>query len=385
MTDRGIVVVGAGIVGASLAYHLSGRGRPVTLIDAGLPASGATYASFAWIGRPAVSDLPSAPLRYLALEEYRRLEKELGELSIRWSGAITWDGFDATGPRIDDVRALEPHLLDPPAVAVHRSEDAAFDPVATTELLVTAARDRGARVLTGVLATALDHGAGTVGGAGTTAHEQHAQTASGARATARDHRASTVSGAGTTASDQNATTVSGVHTTAGFLPAETVVLAAGTGTVALCAGIGVALPVAPSPAILVRLSAAPGLVRTIVATSSLEVRQLDDGTVLAPEAYSGEKDQAALLATARRVRDRFAASFAGADDTKVLSAEIGWRPMPADEEPIIGRPTGTHGLYVAVMHSAITLAAAAGRLAASEILTGVPAPELAGCRPDRFH
>ncbi|MEU8357122.1 FAD-dependent oxidoreductase [Nonomuraea sp. NPDC048882] len=355
MTDRGIVVVGAGIVGASLAYHLSGRGRPVTLIDAGLPASGATHASFAWIGRPAVSDLPSAPLRYLALEEYRRLEKELGELSIRWSGAITWDGFDATGPRIDDVRALEPHLLDPPAVAVHRSEDAAFDPVATTELLVTAARDRGARVLTGVLATALDH------------------------------RPSTVSGAGTTASDQNATTVSGVHTTAGFLPAETVVLAAGTGTVALCAGIGVALPVAPSPAILVRLSAAPGLVRTIVATSSLEVRQLDDGTVLAPEAYSGEKDQAALLATARRVRDRFAASFAGADDTKVLSAEIGWRPMPADEEPIIGRPTGTHGLYVAVMHSAITLAAAAGRLAASEILTGVPAPELAGCRPDRFH
>lgn len=39
---------------------------------------------------------------------------------------------------------------------------------------------------------------------------------------------------------------------------------------------------------------------------------------------------------------------------------------------------------VAVMHSAITLTAAAGRLAATEILTGRPAPELAGCRPDRF-
>ncbi|MEV5896532.1 NAD(P)/FAD-dependent oxidoreductase [Nonomuraea fuscirosea] len=339
MTDRGIVVVGAGIVGASLAYHLSGRGRPVTLIDAGLPASGATRASFAWIGRSAVSDLPSAPLRYLALEEYRRLEKELPELSIRWTGSITWDGFDGTGPRIDDVGALEPHLLDPPAVAVHHPEDAAFDPVATTELLVAAARDRGVRVLTGVPATALDHRAGTV---------------------------------------------SGVRTTAGILPAETVVLAAGTGTVALCSGIGVTLPVAPSPAVLVRLSAVPGLVRTIVATSSLEVRQLDDGTVLMPVAYSGETDQAALLATARRVRDRFAASFAGADGAKILSAEIGWRPMPADEEPIIGRPAGTHGLYVVVMHSAITLAAAAGRLAAAEILTGAPAPELAGCRPDRF-
>ncbi|GGL02422.1 hypothetical protein Sme01_47210 [Sphaerisporangium melleum] len=74
MADHGIIVVGAGIIGASLAYHLAGRGRPVTLIDAGLPGSGATRASFAWIGRPAACDLPSAPLRHLALEEYRRLE-----------------------------------------------------------------------------------------------------------------------------------------------------------------------------------------------------------------------------------------------------------------------------------------------------------------------
>jgi glycine/D-amino acid oxidase-like deaminating enzyme len=162
-------------------------------------------------------------------------------------------------------------------------------------------------------------------------------------------------------------------------------LAAGTGTVALCSGIGITLPVEPSPAVLVRLRAAPGLVRTIVATPSLEARQLDDGTILAPTAYSGETDQAALQATARRVRDRFAAAFVGAGDTEIVSVEIGWRPMPVDGEPIIGRPAGTRGLYVAVMHSAITLAAAVGRLAAAEILTGSPADELAGCRPDRFH
>ncbi|MEV4225473.1 FAD-binding oxidoreductase [Nonomuraea sp. NPDC049725] len=340
MADRSIVVIGAGIIGASLAYHLAGRGRPVTLIEAGMPGAGVTRASFAWIGRPVTSDLPSAPLRYLALDEYRRLETELPELSIRWSGSLSWDGFDETpGPRTEDVAALEPHLLDPPAVAVHHPEDAAFDPVAVTDLLVAAARDRGARLLAGVLATALDHQAGTV---------------------------------------------SGVQTTAGVVPAETVVLAAGTGTVALCTGIGITLPIEPSPAILVRLRAAPGLVRTIIATPSLEVRQLNDGTVLAPMAYSGETDQAALLETARRVRDRFAASFTGAGATEVVSVEIGWRPMPTDGEPVIGQPAGTRGLYVTVMHSAITLAAAAGRLAATEILTGVPAPELAGCRPDRF-
>jgi glycine/D-amino acid oxidase-like deaminating enzyme len=341
MAAGSIVVVGAGIVGASLAYHLAGRGRPVTLIDAGLPGSGATRASFAWIGRPLVSDLPSAPLRYLALDEYRRLEKELPRLPVQWSGSISWDGFDESpGPRTDNVLALEPHLIHPPAIAIHRPEDAALDPVATTDLLVAAARDRGARLLTGALVTALDHRAGTVGG---------------------------------------------VQTTAGVVPAETVVLAAGTGTAALCAGIGITVPVEASPAVLVRLRATPRLVRTIVATPSLEVRQLNDGTVLAPMAYRGETDQAELLETARRVRDRFVASFSGAGGTTIVSAEIGWRPMPSDGEPVIGRPAQIRGLYVAVMHSAITLAAAAGRLAAAEILTGRPVPELAGCRPDRFH
>jgi glycine/D-amino acid oxidase-like deaminating enzyme len=179
-------------------------------------------------------------------------------------------------------------------------------------------------------------------------------------------------------------TVTGVRTTAGSAEAETVVLAAGTGSVALCAGLGVTVPIEPSPAVLVRLRATPGLVKTIVATPALEFRQLDDGTVLAPTAYNGETDQAALLVTARRVRDLFVASFAGAEDTEIVSVEIGWRPMPTDGEPIIGPPPGTRGLYLAVMHSAITLAAAVGRLAAAEILTGRPAPELTGCRPDRF-
>ncbi|GAB2595926.1 NAD(P)/FAD-dependent oxidoreductase [Kribbella endophytica] len=361
MAERSIVVVGAGIVGASLAYHLSGQGRPVTLIDAGLPGSGVTRSSFAWIGRPVSSDRPSAPLRYLALDEYRRLEAELPGLAIRWTGSLVWDGFDDNpGPSTDDVGGLEPHLVDPPAEAVHNTGDAAFDPVAAAELLVAGARERGARVLVGTTVTALEHQAGQVIGVRTIPAVTGEPTA------------------GTTPA------VIGVRTTAGAIPASTVVLAAGTGSVALCAGVGVTLPVEPSPAILVRLRATPGLVRAIVATPALEARQLDDGTVLAPTVYSGETDQAALLATAQRVRDQFAARFRGGDDAEIISVEVGWRPMPVDDEPIIGAPSGTQGLYVAVMHSAITLAAAVGRLASGEILTDQPAPELEGCRPTRF-
>jgi glycine/D-amino acid oxidase-like deaminating enzyme len=48
MTRR-VVVIGAGIVGASIAYHLARRGAAVTVLDRGQPAGEATEKSFAWI------------------------------------------------------------------------------------------------------------------------------------------------------------------------------------------------------------------------------------------------------------------------------------------------------------------------------------------------
>lgn len=318
MSNR-VVVVGAGIVGASLAYHLAARGQAVTLLDAGLPASGATGSSFAWIGRPETCDLPSAPLRFLALDEYRRLERELPGLQISWTGSRTWDDKSDT-----------PH---------HAPDDGAVDPVEVTELLVAAAVERGAELRVGTPALGL----------------------------VRDGSA-----------------VTGVRTGGGVLPASTVALAAGTGTTALAAGIGVEAPVESSPAVLVRLRAAPGLVRTIVARPELEVRQRADGTLLLPLAYEGQTNRAALQDTAEEARRTLLRYFPGASDVEIVTAEIGWRPMPADGEPIVGAAPGTAGLYLAVMHSGITLAAAAGRLAAEEITTGTAAPELAGCRPERF-
>lgn len=53
MNKTRIVVVGAGIVGASIAYHLSGKGAQVTLIEAGEIANGVT----AIVGRLASQEL----------------------------------------------------------------------------------------------------------------------------------------------------------------------------------------------------------------------------------------------------------------------------------------------------------------------------------------
>ncbi len=62
-----VVVVGAGIVGAAVAYESARAGAEVVLFDKSLPASGVTGDSFTWIGGPRGGDVPddSTPLRPL--------------------------------------------------------------------------------------------------------------------------------------------------------------------------------------------------------------------------------------------------------------------------------------------------------------------------------
>ena len=58
--------------------------------------------------------------------------------------------------------------------------------------------------------------------------------------------------------------------------------------------------------------------------------------------------------------------------------------MPVDGLPIIGPLPGHPGAYLAVMHSAVTLAPAAGRLVADGLIDDLDLGELQGVRPNRF-
>ena len=74
----------------------------------------------------------------------------------------------------------------------------------------------------------------------------------------------------------------------------------------------------------------------------------------------------------------------GAEDMVLDFHTVGYRPTPTDGFPIVGRPKGTSGLYVAVTHSGVTLAPAVGLFAAEEILQGHRNPLLAPYAADRF-
>lgn len=332
---RDLVVVGAGVVGASVAYHAARAGAAVTLVDAGRPGGGVTADSFAWIAA-SVRTGPAAGLRVAATDEYRRLEAELPGLPVTWSGSLSWRSADSApqalpGQEIVDAATaarLEPNLRQPPDWAVWAPGEGAVDPVAVTERMIAGACDHGAQVHVDVPVTAVRRDA--------------------------------------------AGRVVGVDTSAGPLSAGTVVLTAGVATAALAAPLGIRVPVDPSPATLFQFRAPAGLVRTVVNTEDFDLRQVATDRISAA-ADSPEQTLAAIRST-----------FRGAASVELLSARVGARPMPADGEPIIGPVAAVPGLYVAVMHAAVTLAPGVGRLIARELVNATVEPALAGCRLDRF-
>ncbi|MCU0117732.1 FAD-binding oxidoreductase [Pseudomonas sp. B2M1-30] len=348
--DKRIVIVGAGIVGASLAYHLSAKKAHVTLVDAGEIASGVTATSFAWITAAHCGSDPISQLRGAAIEEYRRLEAQVPGLDIRWTGALSYDADAHQTPPPDGVLSanlvsrarileLEPHLKRPPRQAMFAAQEGALDAVAATYALVGGARQNGAKILTH---TPVD---GFI---------------------------------------SKGNQVIGVETASGVIDADVVVMAAGTGIKMLTEQLQTPVPVTASPAIFIRYKARPNLVRTLISSPEMEVRQCADGTLLAAEDYLDNtpenRPQAIALRTARAIQNEL-------DGVVAIEAEVacvGLRPMPEDGIPIIGYLPQINGVYICAMHPGVTLAAVVGRRVSEEIVDLKVAPALAACRPDRF-
>jgi glycine/D-amino acid oxidase-like deaminating enzyme len=304
--------------------------------------------SFAWVRGPSAQAAidGSTPLRRTALEDWARLERDVPGVRVRWSGSLAWgeearshdDMLGADGRLVDadEITRLEPNLRAIPREAIWRPRDGAVDPVAVTEALIDAARRHGAQVRLGEPVRGLRMQGGAV---------------------------------------------VGVDTSMGTFASRTVVLAAGVEVPALCAAVGVDLLIAASPAVLMRFDAPPGLLRRLLHCPWGDFRQTEDGMLLAAAGTANRDElQPNADATLQRLKDM----LGGAPDIQLSDVRIGVRPMPADGLPIIGSLPGVPGCYIAVMHSAVTLAPVAGRLIADDLIDALDLEDLQGVRPDRF-
>ena len=74
----------------------------------------------------------------------------------------------------------------------------------------------------------------------------------------------------------------------------------------------------------------------------------------------------------------------GARDAELDRLTLGFRPMPSDGLPIVGYVPGSAHIYLAVMHSGVTLAPIMGRLISRELLSDDGTDALRPYRPERF-
>jgi glycine/D-amino acid oxidase-like deaminating enzyme len=343
-----VVIVGAGIIGASVAWHLARQGAGVTVIEAGEPGGVATRNSWAWIIAGRGDPEPYFRLRLRAMEEWHRLGRDLPELRIAWPGSLGWQleadelevlarqhtawGYDIRPVGRAEARRIEPHVVDLPDLVLHAPQEGVIEPLPATRLLLSAAQGRGVAVIADAAVRSIE--------------------VSGGR-------------------------VTGVRTTSSHLEADRVIIAAGASSPALAATAGVVLPVADPPALLVVTRPHVRLLNGLVLTPALELRQTADGRFAAATTLADSDLLDEGAAAAARAVDAIERLLGSPESPVVDFHVVGRRPIPSDRMPIVGQAFGIDGLHVVVTHSGITLAAALGRFVADEVMTGRREPLLA--------
>ncbi|KAL6361039.1 hypothetical protein LRP88_04501 [Fusarium phalaenopsidis] len=350
-----VIVVGGGIVGASIAWHLA-RETTVTIVaeDVGGPA---TAASFAWLNASSANEKFYYEFRRRSLERWKQIRLQLPDLPISWSGSLNWHkspedlvkkeknlsawGYDVVHMQKSQIAEREP-FIDTcilPEWGLCYPEEGAIEAHIAARQLIADAEAKGTKLI---------------------------------RTTAKGFC-------------KNNGRVSGVVLASGEeVQGDHVVVAAGLGSVSLLASEELALPVTRVPALLVNSKPTEEkLVNEVINSKYLYVRQTPDGVIRAGCEYPGDDPGDDPEQTARDVFAKIRQTLVGGSNLEFDHYTIGHKPVPEDALPIIG-PTGLDALSIAVMHSGVTNAAIVGELLSKQILTGETDPALVNFRLDRF-
>jgi glycine/D-amino acid oxidase-like deaminating enzyme len=349
--SKKVIVIGAGIIGASLAYHLAKAGALVTVVEA-LPKVGgvATPNTWGWINASYFNPEPYAKLRMRSMEMWQALSP-IADLQVKWCGSLLWDvpaselrafekqhtawGYKVQLLERDGISRIEPTLMDPPELVAYAAGEGVIEPDAAVRGFMNAAIALGASVINSQNVTGFE---------------------------TRGSR------------------VLGVKTDAGLIEADEVVVAAGVGSTDLLKSIGIALPLKPSAALVVYSKPIAQLLNTMLIAPGMELRQDAGGRILiATDLVEGQSPEEQAHSEILKIRG----TLRGAEHFELERFAIGHRPMPRDGFPLVGRMNSIEGLYVAVTHSGITLAPAIGEFGAEEILNDHRHALLAPYPPDR--
>lgn len=185
-----VVIIGAGVIGCSTAYHLAARGIvDVALVEMGQVGSGSTSKSAAMLSLQFCHDELSARMAQLSYTRYMRFEEEIGVpidfkrtgwLSVATeensaellAGAKMLNGLGITTEALEpaEIRRRYPEIrTDDLAVGTFGPDDGPFDPHMIVWGYARRALALGGRLHQGVRATGIELMGGRVAGVHTTA------------------------------------------------------------------------------------------------------------------------------------------------------------------------------------------------------------------------
>ena len=367
------MVIGAGIVGASIAFHLARRRSRVTVIDGDEQGTGASGHSFAWLNSFDKNPASYHELNRRSIDIWDRFARRLQtDVGLHWGGGLRWESTPEGGARlrqhvvqlqamgypcraIDEtqMRELEPELSPGTVAAAAYSDiEGRVDPSKVVRVCLHRASALGAVVRAATLATGLRLGP-----------------------------------------NRRGSQVQAVLTTEGEIACDVAVLAAGTGSTELAATAGIDVPQEESPGVVVRTDARPPVLRTVSVLygppldaehAEIHVGQSADGTLMIGE---GTQESLARDDSREHADDllsramQYLPALAGA---RAIPVPVGYRPMPVDGLPVVGFSRAVPNLYIALMHSGVTLAPLVGELSAIEIVDGARVASLDDYRVERF-
>ena len=408
------LIIGGGVIGAACAMELATRGAGVTLVERGEIGHGCSYGNAGWLTPSLATPLPApgmlltclkwmadpeSPLyihprpslelaRWLlrfarsmnradfergsralialskwSLEAYERMSRELpdsfgferrGLLMLGLTGAgvasarreldlAERHGLTGTPLDADGVRALEPAITGRIAGGVHFTGEGHLEPLLAVRAMTAEAERRGARIVRGC--------------------EVFGADVAGRR-------------------------LEGLRTTRGRLTADRYVLATGSWSKKLAAGLGLRIPVLGGKGYAILITPTEPMPRLPIKVTELRVaitpRQGSLRLAGTLEVVDGDESISprrvdAILRGSRQVLNVPATP-------EVVEVWRGLRPCTPDGMPVIGFARSLPNLFIATGHQMCGLhtAPATGRLAADLLTGATPLFDPAPFRADRF-
>jgi sarcosine oxidase subunit beta len=374
-----VLIIGAGVIGASIAFHLTRHGIKPLVIEKNDPASGSSGACDGLVFLQ--SKRPGLHLQ-LALESRQRFddlvdilgkdiefrnpggmcliesETELGAMRL-FADEQRRSGLKVELIDGDEARCREPSLSQKVIAATYSALDSQVNPYALTFALLRAAKSAGARILVGEGVTGIERAAGGV---------------------------------------------SGVLTDNGRIRAPVVVNAAGAWAAEVGRMAGLDIPITPRRGQILVTAAVPPLLRHCLISAQyvaakfnpelatkggmgFSLEQAENGNILigSTREFVGF-DRRTTFDGIRTIADRIASVIPALKRVPVIRTFGGLRPYTPDGLPIIGKVEGLEGFIMAAGHEGdgIALSAITGELIADLIAGGRTQFPLDAFRLERF-